>query len=87
MVLTVEIPDEIANRLIAEGRDLSRDALEALLADEYRNDRISKSELMQLLNIPTSYELDGFLKAHDVWIECTLEELNEEVKGLERLGL
>ena len=87
MVLRLEIPDEIANRLAAEGRDLSRDALEALLAEEYRHDRITKPELQRLLGMATSYELDGFLKAHDVWIEYTLEDAERERRALDRLGI
>jgi len=86
MNLIVQIPDDIAGRLSASGGDLSRRALEALLAEEYKHERITKPELQQLLGIETSYELDGFLKAHDVWIEYTREDAERERKGLERLG-
>jgi hypothetical protein len=34
----------------------------------------------------TPYELDGFLKAHDVWIECSVEDIRRDVETLERLG-
>ncbi len=87
MNLIVEIPDDIAGRLSASGGDLSRRALEALLAEEYKHDRITKPELQKLLGIETSYELDGFLKAHDVWIEYTREDAERESRGLKRLGL
>jgi hypothetical protein len=86
MNLIVEIPDDIAGRLSAAGGDLSRRALEAFLAEEYKHDRISKPELQKLLGIETSYELDGFLKAHDIWIEYTREDVERERRGLERLG-
>jgi len=86
MNLIVQIPDDIAGRLSASGGDLSRRALEALLAEEYKHERITKPELQQLLGIETIYELDGFLKAHDVWIEYTREDAERERKGLERLG-
>ena len=86
MNLIVQIPDDIAGRLSANGGDLSRRALEALLAEEYKHERLTKPELQQLLGIETSYELDGFLKAHDVWIEYTREDAERERKGLERLG-
>jgi hypothetical protein len=85
MNLNVQIPDEIANRL-GVGGDLSRRALEAFVADEYKHDRITKPELQQLLGIETSFQVDEFLKAHDVWIEYTREEADREMKGLERLG-
>ena len=86
MNLTVEIPDELAGRLSAAGGDLSRRALEAFVADEYKHDRLTKSELQSLLGIETSYQLDGFLKAHDVWIDYTMEDAERERKSLERLG-
>jgi hypothetical protein len=71
MNVIVHIPDDIAGRLSAGGGDLSRRALEAFLAEEYRHDRLTRPELQRLLGIETSYELDGFLKAHDIWIEYT----------------
>ena len=86
MNLTVHIPDEIAGRLSVGGVDLSRRALEALLAEEYKHDRLTKPELQQLLGIETSYELDGFLKAHDVWIEYTREDAERERASLQQLG-
>ena len=87
MNLTMEIPDDLANRLGAAGVDLSRRALEAFALEEYRNERISKAELRRLLGIQSRYELDGFLKAHDVWIEYNIEDFRREMKALERLGL
>jgi hypothetical protein len=86
MNLTVEIPDDIAGRLSAGGADLSRRAREAFLAEEYKHERLTKPELQRLLGIETSYELDGFLKAHDVWIEYTREDAERERKGLQHLG-
>ena len=85
MQLTVQIPDDLAQRLSAGG-DLSRRALEALAAEEYRNGRLSKPELRRLLGFETRYELDDFLKAHCVYDERTVEEVEREVETLERLG-
>jgi hypothetical protein len=86
MTVTVHIPDDLAGRLSAGGEDLSRRALEALAAEEYKHDRLTKPELQRLLGIETSFQTDEFLKAHDVWIEYTLEDAQRERKGLERLG-
>jgi chromosome segregation and condensation protein ScpB len=87
MNVTVEIPDDLAVRLTAGGRDLSRQALEMIAADAYKQDRITKPELQRLLGIETSYQLDGFLKAHGIWIEYTLEDAAREQRSLDRLGL
>ncbi len=86
MNLTLEIPDDLAKRLSAGGNDLERRALEAFGLEEYKARRISSAELRQLLGIATRYELDGFLKAHNVWIECTVEDVLRDVAMLERLG-
>ena len=82
----MQIPDDIASQLSAGGCDLSRRALDALAADEYKHGRFSKPDLQRLLGIETSFQLDEFLKAHDVWIEHTLEDAARERKGLKRLG-
>src|SRR5580704_684947 len=84
--VTVHIPDDLASRLTAAGGDLSRRALEALAAEEYKHDRLTKPELQSLLGIETSFQLDEFLKAHDVWIEYTTEDAERERRSLERLG-
>ena len=87
MDVTVQIPDEIAAALTAAGGDLSRRALEGFAVEEYRNRRISKAQLRQLLGFETRYELDGFLKAHELWSEVSIDELNKEMQDLKSLGL
>lgn len=86
MNLTVEIPDDLAQRLITGGADLSRLALEALAAEEYRKGRLDKPDLRRLLGFTTSDQIDTFLKAHEVWLEYTIEDLERERAGLQRLG-
>jgi predicted HTH domain antitoxin len=86
MNLTVEIPDDLVGRLTAAGGDLSRRALEALALEEFRSGHITKAELRRLLGFGTRYELDGFLKAHAVWIDYTVEDFQRELQDLKRLG-
>lgn len=87
MNVTVEIPDDLASRLTAAGGDLSRRTLEALAADEYRQGRLNKPDLRRLLGFTTSDQIDTFLKAHEVWIDYTFEDLERERAGLQRLRL
>ena len=86
MNLTVEIPDDVAQRLSMAGGNLSRRALEALAADEYRHGRLTKPDLRRLLGFKTSDQIDTFLKEHEVWIDYTLADLERERAGLKRLG-
>jgi Uncharacterised protein family (UPF0175) len=87
MNVTIELPDDMARSLNAAGGDLSRRVLEALALEEYRNGRLSKAELRHALGFETGYELDGFLKSHQVWIEYEEEDLVRERASLDRLGL
>ena len=87
MKLNVEIPDDLGQRLGAGGDDLSRRALEGFAVEEYKAGRINKAELRRLLGFDTRYELDGFLKAHGVWMNYTAEDLRREVATLQRLGI
>lgn len=86
MELTIHTPDDVAERLSASGRDLSRRALEAFGLEEYKAGRLSEAQLRQLLGFPTRQELDGFLKAHEVWLNYTVEDLERDRAALKRLG-
>jgi hypothetical protein len=87
MNLTVQIPDNLARGLNAAGGDLSRRVLEALALDEYRSGRLTKMELRQTLGFETGYELDGFLKMHQVWMEYDAQDLARERATLDRFSL
>lgn len=84
--LTLEIPDDVGKRLGAEGGDRSRRALEALVAEGYRQGRLNQPDLRRLLGFTTSDQADTFLRAHEVWIDYTIEDLERERTGLQRLG-
>ena len=70
MNLTVEIPDDLVGRLNAAGGDLPRRALVALALEEYKSGHITKAEMPRVLGFSTRHELDGFLKAREVWADA-----------------
>ncbi len=86
MHVTVEIPDEIAERLVPEGQTLERAALEAVAIEGYRSGALSAYQTRCLLGFETRYELDGFLKAHNVWEHAySLEDLEHDRRTLRQL--
>lgn len=87
MNVTVEIPADLARSLQAAGDDPSRRILETLALEEYKSGRLALPELRHVLGFETRYELDGFLKKHELWIEYEEEDLNRERAVLDRLGL
>ena len=54
---------------------------------EYKAGRLSKAELRQLLGFDTRQEIDAFLKQHNAWPEITIEDLRQDMRDLEGLGL
>ena len=66
MQITLEVPDELAAILAGSGHDLSRAALEAIGLEAYRQRRLSAYQLRTLLGIASRFELDAFLKEHEV---------------------
>jgi hypothetical protein len=43
--------------------------------------------LRRLLGFETRYQLDAFLKAHELYEDYTLQDLERELEGLRRLGV
>jgi Uncharacterised protein family (UPF0175) len=82
---SLDIPDHLVQQLAANGQDLSRAALEALAIDAYRMNRITGFQLRTILNIPSRYELDGFLKHHGVPLDYTIEDFEQDRKTLDKL--
>ncbi|MFN7920261.1 MAG: UPF0175 family protein [Bryobacteraceae bacterium] len=86
MLLTVEIPDDIARTLGDSTGDLSRRALEAFALEELRAGRISELQLRKILGL-ARIQLDGFLKAHGIYPDYTLADFEEERRALDEVGL
>src|ERR1700733_8703095 len=101
MNVTLPIPDELAARL-GDAEDLTRRALEAFAADEYRAGRLSQPELRSLLGFATlgfatlgfatlgfatHGEVDGFLRNRGIFEDYTQQDLDRERRTLDHLGL
>lgn len=86
MNVILRIPDDVAQRL-GTPDELERTALEALAAEEFRRGRLSKQEIRRLLGFETRVELDAFLKAHGVFENVSMADLERERQVLDRLGI
>ncbi len=87
MLVTLDLPDELTAALTAQGSDLSRAALESIALEAYREHRLSTAQLRRLLGFESRYELDGFLKQHEVWLEYGWQDLEQDREAHRRLGL
>jgi hypothetical protein len=84
--IRVNVPDEFASSLVRPGGDPSRTALEAFGLEAYRQRRLTASQLRRLLGIESRFELDAFLKEHEVF-DYTMEDFEHDMANLEALGL
>jgi hypothetical protein len=83
MTITVTLPEDLLQHA-----DPAREALEALAIEGYRTGALSTKQTRLLLGFETRYELDGFLKSHDVQ-EGTYDvaDYERDLATLAELGL
>jgi predicted HTH domain antitoxin len=86
MQFTVELPDDLVQQLIPAGQDPARAALEDIAVEAYRAHRLTEHQLGVILGMDR-YQLDGFLKQRQIWLEYTADDLREELDAQRSLGL
>lgn len=82
MDVQLQIPDDVARVLLSEQKDLSRAALEALALEGYRAGRLSESQIRRLLGFNTRMQVHAFLKAHNVYLNYSIHELERDLESL-----
>ena len=87
MQVTLDVPEELSAALAGPGQDLSRAAFEAIALEAYRERKLSTAQLRRLLGFQSRFELDGFLKQHEVWLEYTWQDLERDRETHQHLGL
>lgn len=82
MQITVEIPDEIVQRLDQTQGKLSHRLLELIVADAYRCGKINTNEVQQILQLPTRLAVHAFLKRMGVYLNYDETELEQDLQTL-----
>lgn len=85
MHVTIEIPDAIADRIQAQWDNLPQKVLEILAVEAYKAKVISQGEVRQMLQIPTRYELDGFLKQAGAYLHYDEADFEADRQTMEKL--
>ena len=84
MNLTLSIPDELAATLKAQERDLARSAFEALVAQGFREWRLSRAEVQDALGM-SWHETEAFLARHGCDRHYTEDDLAQDRRTLTEL--
>jgi Uncharacterised protein family (UPF0175) len=82
MDVQLQIPDDVARVLQSEQPDLSRAALEALALEGYRTRRLSEAQVRRMLGFRTRMQVHAFLKAHNVYLNYSIQELENDLESL-----
>lgn len=84
MQITIELPDEYAQRLERDLPNLSRRVLEALVAEAYKAEHFTSSEVGKILGL-SRFEVDAFLKQHEAYLHYSIEDFNQDLETLQQL--
>jgi hypothetical protein len=82
MDVQLQIPDDVAREIQKKQPDLSRAALEALSLEGYRTGRLSEAQVRRMLGLRTRMQVHAFLKAHNVYLNYSIQELESDLESL-----
>ena len=84
MILSVEIPDSLAQQMHLDGAGGPRRFLEALALEGYRAGELSQGQVGEVLGM-SFHQTEEFLKAHDAPPGVSPEEHLRGLKNLEQM--
>jgi hypothetical protein len=83
MEVTIELPDDIA-RTLGNAKEMPRKVLEAFVAEAYREQRLSRRQLSQVLGYDY-WQTEEFLTQHEARRPFTLADLQVDRNSLASL--
>jgi len=78
MTITLNVPEDIARLLTAQGQDVSRAALELMVLEAYREHKLATGQLRQLLGFHTRMQTHAFLKDRGIPLHYTQDDLEHD---------
>ena len=81
MDVAFSVPDRLAERLQERWDDLSERALQAIVADRYREEVLTLGEVREILGHSTRLETEQLLKDRGILLEMTEEELEKDARA------
>lgn len=84
MEISIQVPDDVGERLHSRWEDLPRHALEALVIDAYRREVLTAAEVQGILGLASRHDADAFLKEAGADIGYTWQDLEEDLRTFAR---
>lgn len=87
MQVTPDLPDDVSAILGDRGRDLPRQALEALAVDAYRTGTLSEGQVRRLLQLESRFDVHALLKSHSVPLRYSEADVEDDLTAHRALGI
>lgn len=79
MTITLNLPEDIAEALSVQEKDLSRAALESLALEGYRVRHLSEEQVRRMLGFDSRFQVHDFLKRHETYLDYTEADLAHDL--------
>lgn len=80
MQIILELPDDVAQGLEGQVKNLPRFLLECFALEGYRSDALTEEQVRRILGYETRMQVHGFLKEHGVYLNYTVEDLAHDTE-------
>lgn len=87
MLLTIDLPEDIAVALKGEWKDVPQRSLEAIAVEGYRTGVLSESHVRRLFNFESRFEVHALLKEHRVPLRYTEADVEQDLAAHRALGI
>ncbi len=84
MEVTINLPEDVVKVFSAGGENIERQVLEATALEGYREGKLSHAQIGRMLGF-SRFEVDEFLKAHDVPLNYSIEDLEQDRRTLDKI--
>jgi predicted HTH domain antitoxin len=84
MEVTINLPEDVAQDILKNNKNIERKILEMTAIEDYREGKFSHAQIGRMLDL-SRFETDEFLKAHDVPLNYSMEDLEQDRQTLDKL--
>jgi len=85
MQVSITLPDDIAHHLEQHWGNLQKAVLEMVTAEAYKSEAITRAEVGRLLDLPSRFDVDAFLKRADAPLHYDEADVENDLKTIEQL--
>jgi hypothetical protein len=86
MQIILNLPEDVAEGLAGKWADLPKAALESLALEGYRSGALTQAQLRRVLGFGSLVETDAFLKERGVYLQCSIEDVEQDATNSRHAG-